>query len=416
MEGLEPCALLRSEALALLSRLQRVQPFSLQETMVAAAAPSVAALRGIEGHIADSIAALVPAAGRFVAWMDGCPPPELAQEQFALLRLRFNLFLDRFDVYSDVITQRSEQPAGVWLAGLDALAEDLLAAGVGAATRPPLVCYLTRGRGAAIRRARTRFPDGEMNPVGIVRLPRERMIGSGIASSLAHEVGHQGAALLDLIDPAREALRRLSLYGPWGDWVSEIVSDFWASACLGISATVGLLAVVTLPSAFVFRLNEDDVHPAPYLRTLLSVELGQRLYPDPQWRRLADTWQRLYPLANAPVKAQPTLARQVAEIPAVARALTSLRFPSLGATLQDHLGSAQRSPAALRGVLGARLQAAAPGLAIAALGQARADGTLAPEAEARLLDSLLRRWALRRSGVTRFTMPSNQGEHHVRLD
>ncbi len=413
MNGVTPCALVRSEALALRARLNRVQPFSVQETMVAAASPSVEAMRGIEGHIANSVSSLRPAVDEFITWMDACPPPATAQERFALLRLRFNLFLDRFDVYADVITQRSEQPTGLWLAGLDALAEDFLVAGVDRSALPPLVCYLARGRGAAIRRARTRFPDGELNPVGIVRLPRERMIGSGVASSLAHEVGHQGVVILNLLEPARAAIRGLSLSGPWVDWISEILADFWAVSCLGVSATVGLLAVVTLPPPFVFRLNDDDVHPTPYLRTLLSAEIGRRIFPDPQWQVLADTWRRLYPLESASAKLQPTLRQWLPEIPAVAHALVSLQFPTLRSSLQAHLGAARRRPERLRAIAARGLESASPSLAIAALGQARADGTLSPEAEARILGKLLRRWALRRSGLIRFTVPSTEGERHV---
>ena len=63
------------------------------------------------------------------------------------------------------------------------------------------MCYLDRGHGAAIRRARARLPGGGMSPVAIIRVPRERMVGAGIASSLVHEVGHQAAALLDLNTP-----------------------------------------------------------------------------------------------------------------------------------------------------------------------------------------------------------------------
>src|SRR6187551_856488 len=115
--------------------------------MVPAASFSIEALRAVELHIADSIAILLPEVEKFLVWVKRCPKPDLAQERFALLRLRFNLFLDRFDVYSDAITQRSERPIGVWLSGLDALAEDLLSAGVAASQRPPLACYLDRGRG-----------------------------------------------------------------------------------------------------------------------------------------------------------------------------------------------------------------------------------------------------------------------------
>ena len=77
-----------------------------------------------------------------------------------------------------------------------------------AATRhAACVCYLDRGVGAAIRRARTRLPGGGDNPAAIIRVPRERMVGGGIASSLVHEVGHQAAALLGLVSSLRPVLR-----------------------------------------------------------------------------------------------------------------------------------------------------------------------------------------------------------------
>ncbi len=68
-------------------------------------------------------------------------------------------------------------------------------AGAARLLRIPAVGLLSGPRaGAAIRRARTRLPGGGDNPVAIIRVPRERMVGSGIASSLVHEVGHQAAA------------------------------------------------------------------------------------------------------------------------------------------------------------------------------------------------------------------------------
>lgn len=409
VQELSPWGLVRSEALALRTRLRRIQPLSIVETMVPAAALSPEAMRVVEQHIAESISSLLPEIDRFLSWLRDRPAAHMAQERFSLLRLRFNLFLDRFDVYADAVTQRSEQPIGLWLAGLDVLADDLLAAGVRGSARPPLACYLDRGRGAAIRRARTRFADGELNPLALVRLPRERMIGSGVASSLAHEVGHQGIASLDLLEPARRALAALSLSRQWIAWASEILADFWAVTCLGISATVGLLAVVTLPQPFVFRVNEDDVHPAPWVRTLLSAALGERLFPDPQWRVLVETWRRLYPVERAAPRARRALATWAAELPYVADALTELRFPSLGATLFQHMGAVMRSPARLRALFSNGLDDTIPSLAIAALGQARADGAVSAEAEARAMDEMLRRWALQRIRVP----TSPQGEKHA---
>ena len=117
--------------------------------------------------------------------------------------------ITQFDLFNDVISQRSENETGVWLSGLDVVSADALSLPGGYYEVPPVICYLDRGIGAAIRRARTRLPGGGANPVAIIRVPRERMIGNGIASSLIHEVGHQAAALLDLVNSLRPVLQGL---------------------------------------------------------------------------------------------------------------------------------------------------------------------------------------------------------------
>ena len=141
-----------------------------------------------------------------------------------MLRLSFQNALSQFDLFSEVITQRSEHDNGVLLSGLDVAAAEALLLPGRLFEGPPVVCSLHRGLGGAIRRARTRLPGGGDNPVALIRIPRERMIGYGIASSLVHEVGHQGAALLGLVeslrarappDPAARApARRLGPLGP----------------------------------------------------------------------------------------------------------------------------------------------------------------------------------------------------------
>src|SRR5262249_61813237 len=105
----------------------------------------------------------------------------------------------------------------------------------GCATPPPAICYPARAPAAAPRRERPRLPGGGENPVAIIRVPRERMVSSGIASSLVHEVGHQAASLLDVIGSLRLVLRtrheedrveRLA-WRYWERWISEIFADFW---------------------------------------------------------------------------------------------------------------------------------------------------------------------------------------------
>jgi len=277
--------MLAQEARSLLTRLARLEPFALIEPTVLAAALMPSAQSAIESQLVQGRRALRRMVAQFQWWLrrehaDGASTATAAEAQrrFTFLRLKFNAALTQFDLFNEVITQRSEHKTGVWLAGLDIVAADALALPGNVYQAPPVICYLDRGPGAAIRRARTRLPGGGGNPVAIIRLPRERMIGSSIASSLVHEVGHQGAALLDLVASLRPMLQAMQHGGSglvhvwqlWERWISEIVADFWSLARVGVAATLGLIGVVSLPRVFVFRLNVDDPHPVPWLRVRLS--------------------------------------------------------------------------------------------------------------------------------------------------
>jgi hypothetical protein len=275
---------------------------------------------------------------------------------------------------------------------------------------PPVICYLDRGHGAAIRRLRTRLPGGEENPVAIIRVPRERMVGSGIASSLVHEVGHQGAALLGLIESLRPLLRAMQEKGgperlAWQMWdrcISEIIADFWAVAKVGVSATTGLIGVVSLPRAFVFRINLNDPHPFPWIRVRLSCAMGRVLYPHPQWGRLEALWDSFYPVSGLDPSRQKIIATLLQTIPAFVALLANHRPSALrGRSLSEALGVGDRQPARLAqlyqtwGGSPAEMRQAAPSLVFAVIGQARANGTISPEEESRLLSHMLTYWALR---------------------
>lgn len=403
--------LLSQEARALLARLALVKPLVLQETMVPAANVSDTASAGMERTLLGgrrTVRALVRA---FLGWLRGAGGARAtdaqAQRRFSLVRLQFNIMLAQFDIFADAYSQRSEHDIGVWLAGLDVAAADALAL-PRYYRSPPLVCYLDRGIGAAIRRARTRLPGGTPSPVGIVRIPRERMVGSGIASSLVHEVGHQAAALLDLVSSLRSTLRGLQRGGAdadvwrlWDRWISEIVADFWSVARVGITSTLGLMGVVSLPPPFVFRVNLADPHPMPWIRVRLSCAMGAALYPHAQWARLAETWRSLYPLDGLDAGRRQLIARLEDNIPAFAEMLAGHRPPALrGASLREALEVDARQPARLaqlfRNTRGraAALKRLPPSLAFAVVGQARADGELSPEGEADTVSKLLRQWAL----------------------
>src|SRR6266540_4339045 len=158
--------LLEHEARALLTRLGRVRPFALQETMLPAAALTPAAQLAIEQFLLGGRFALRREVLAYLAWLRGSGASASSEEQqrrFTVVRMRFNTTLSHFDLFSELISQRSESENGVWLAGLDVLAGDALTVPGGYFEPPQVVCYLARGPGAAIRRARTRLPGGGSN-------------------------------------------------------------------------------------------------------------------------------------------------------------------------------------------------------------------------------------------------------------
>lgn len=413
--ALDPYArtMLEQEARAMLARLALVKPFALQESMLPAAALLPHAQSAIDKALIKGRRELRRLLEGYVAWLrhpdSGRVTAAQAHRRFTILRLKFNIVLIQFDLFADVITQRSESDTGVWLGGLDVASADALAL-PGYYEAPPIICYLDRDVGAAIRRARTRLPGGIENPVAIIRIPRERMVGSGIASSLVHEVGHQAAALLDLVASLRAILQGMQrgtsgdpfVWRLWERWISEIVADFWSVARVGVASTLGLMGVVALPRPFVFRLNLDDPHPMPWLRVKLSAAIGEALYPHPQWRRLAALWQSYYPPTGLPSEIAGLITRAEAGMPSFVSVLINHRPKALrGRSLKEVLDIEARQPARLaelhRQWLAdpSQMYRAAPSLAFAVVGQARADGQLAPEDESALIAKLLTYWTLR---------------------
>ena len=405
--------MLEQEARALRTRLARVRPFALIESMLPAAALLPPAQIAIERHLAQGRHDLERAIRGFMTWLRTGARTQSAQDaqrRFTQLRLRFNVALTQFDLFSDVLTQRSESESGVWLSGMDAAATDALTLSGRWYVVPPLVCYLDRGAGAAIRRARTRLPGGGENPVAVIRVPRERMVGSGIASSLVHEVGHQGAALLDLVASLRPTLQAMQrspdpaqreVWQLWERWISEIVADFWAVARVGVASTLGLIAVVSLPRVFVLRVDIADPHPSPWIRVLLSCAIGNTLYPHPQWGRIAAMWASFYPPSGIDAARRDLFDRLRATMGTFVSLLAGHRPRSLrGRSLAEVLAGPERTPRAL----GLHFRAwnndpaamyrAPPSLVFAAFGQARMDGRISPEDESTLTAKLLAHWAL----------------------
>ncbi|MCU1349291.1 MAG: hypothetical protein JWO56_2321, partial [Acidobacteria bacterium] len=190
----------------------------------------------------------------------------------------------------------------------------------------------------------------------------------------------------------------------WERWISEIVADFWAVAKVGIAATQGLIGVVSLPRAFVFRISGDDPHPFPWIRVKLSAAAGRLLYPDPQWQLLDSLWESFYPRTVLDPLQLQIIAALEETIPRFLRLVFGHRASALrGQPLIHAFDVSARRPARLRALYRDTrgsvfaLQSLAPTLAFAVLGQAKQDRLLTPERESRVVAELLTRWGLRRA-------------------
>lgn len=405
---------LLTESKALLTRLSQVRSFALTMPMAPAANIPVPAQKAIHHLLKIGVNEMKAKVYGYMLWLQKKPglTAKHAQKQYALVKLQFNWLLDQVDIFADVLSQRSEHHTGIWLAGMDTLAEDTLQLKGKFYRSPPLITYLDRGHGAAIRRARTRLPGGKSNPVAVIRVPRERMISTGIASSLVHEVGHQGASLLNLVVSMRRALQQVAqqdaehrkLWNWYERWISEILSDFWSVAMVGIGSTTGLMNVVSVPSYFVFRLRADDPHPPPWIRVRLSIAFGKALFPDRQWERLRRLWDRLYPVSLAGGRKAAIYRQLEVLIPEFVNLLIHHRPDTLkGRMLKEVFPVRTRQPERLRRLqqqwlgIPERMLSKRPGLVFAVIGQARADALITPQQENEILGKMLRAWALRRN-------------------
>ena len=117
-----PNRLLTLEAQGLLTRLEQVKPLALLDASVPAAQISMPAQIAIEKHLDAGRKILRQQIHEYLTWLkfDSENSAAVAQRRYTMLRLKFNAVLCKFDIFADVVTQRSEHETGIWLSGLDA--------------------------------------------------------------------------------------------------------------------------------------------------------------------------------------------------------------------------------------------------------------------------------------------------------
>jgi hypothetical protein len=219
-----------------------------------------------------------------------------------------------WDFYFELFGQRQSQFAD-WLLSCDRIALDCyqdVYMGLGKAKSipaPPPFSYMRTGfspatfrRGIPLRRL-----GKQLNPFPLIQLPYHRLVNPWTLGAILHEVSHNLHNELGLARVIPRAIgRRLREAGlgsfvasVWTRWNRELFADL-NGLLLGGPATVGsLMDIAGRSLATTLTFIPRAVHPTPYLRPFLSIELLRRIgFPREaeQYRRL---WTRLYPNQHA---------------------------------------------------------------------------------------------------------------------
>lgn len=216
-----------------------------------------------------------------------------------------------WDFYFELFGQRQSMPYGEWLLSCDRIAMDcyqVAYTGVGVAKSipaPPPFCFMRTGFApATIRRGIAMRKLGkQLNPFPLVQLPYHRLVNPWTLGAVMHEVSHNLQTELGLAKavPRAVALRILnarlgrSVASVWARWNREMFADMSALLLGGPEIVGSLMDVVGRAPAAVFGFNPRGVHPTPYLRTLINVEMLRRMGFENDAEQYRRAWMRTYP-------------------------------------------------------------------------------------------------------------------------
>lgn len=156
----------------------------------------------------------------------------------------------------------------------------------------------TYRRGVPLRRLRH-----HRNLFPLIVLPQHRLDAPWALSSVLHECSHNLQADLGLWDVIPGLIhRRLTADGlppevaeVWARWHKEMTADLFALLLGGPAAVESLMDVVGRARRATVSFDPAGVHPVPYLRVLISLELLRRIGLGQLAEDLSQVWRRLYP-------------------------------------------------------------------------------------------------------------------------
>jgi hypothetical protein len=285
---------------------------------------------------------------------------ERVADHVAMFRKRYLQTELLVDFYVSAVRARANPEVSLQLRACDVMADRVVRGTLEQLNVkvPPIMTYFTTGIGASILRIGTRLWDGSLSPIAAIRLTYHNRFRT---TSLFHECGHQVAGITGwneafanelrtwLVRPGNEAAGSNDIVAIVASWASEMAADAFAFAHSGYAAVVALSDVVAGRGAEVFRFSPGDPHPISYLRVLLGVEMCRRFYGMGPWDELADAWEQLYPIGDAPQFTGTVVTAAVRLLPRIVDAALLTRASCFrGKTLAELVDPQRVSPAALR--------------------------------------------------------------------
>jgi hypothetical protein len=250
-----------------------------------------------------------------------------------------------WDFYFELFGQRQSR-FGLWLLSTDRIALDCYQAaylGIGrekSVPAPPPFCYMRTGFGPATyrRSIKLRQLGRELNPFPLIQLPYHRMVNPWTLGAVLHEVAHNLQSDLGLSLAVPRAIARRLLregLGPeitriWVRWNRETFADVSALLLGGPAVVASLMDVVGRSPQITYAFSPAGVHPTPYLRVLISVELLRRMGFREEAEKYGRAWTKLYPTPGADLFPPNFLRTSPQAIALVVDALCYQPFKELG--------------------------------------------------------------------------------------
>lgn len=170
---------------------------------------------------------------------------------------------------------------------------------------PAPFCYMETGFGPATFRRGVPIKKlgRRANPFPLIQLPYHRLVNPWTLGAVLHESAHNLQSDLGLwqVVPLKVARRLLdarvnpAIVRIWARWHKETWADLCAVLLGGPAIVASLMDVVVRSQASTLQFDPRGVHPTPYLRVFINVELLRRIGFIKEAEAFYKSWKRLYP-------------------------------------------------------------------------------------------------------------------------